>query len=932
MASTSKNPHEINQIISENIEDLIFIVNKNHICEYVNFEELRDNQTIFNYIHPNDSDRIKKFLKNTLKSGASLEESRIKSRSNSFKWFEIKSKRFIDDANQSKIFLICRDISKFKKTEKNYRESLERFNSLVDSLPEIRYWKLVQSKDSVSPFQKTREMLDLVMDNIPHFIYWKDTNLVYLGCNTNFALLNEVEESTKIIGRHDRDLIWSKNIIDYIHNIESRVMDNDQPEHNSIESLIMSDGNKKWFEINRIPLHNLKRKVVGLLVTYEDITTRKFADEKLKESEEKYRGILDNIKESYFEVDLNGTFTFFNDSFCILLGYSKEELLGINFQNLVDEENKIKIEELYNKVFKTRQPETNFQFQFRYKDGSNVTCEESVVIRYDGDGNKIGFSGLARNITEKYILEKKLKTSQEELRTLNRELEKKVAERAKNLIESEKQYRTTIDSLGDPLHVVDKDLTIILTNKNLKNWLSELNLDSDIIGKKVSKVFPFLPPKIYDEYKQVFETRESLISQETNTISNVEIMTETRKIPIISEGKVEQVITILRDISESKKMENQLKNSEKQFREMVNNLDEGFYRGVLKGPLMMHNQSFNRILGLKPHESMNGVNSSRFFANEEMREKYYLELEEKGFVRNFITQIKKRNEEMIIINLNAHLIVNPKGTQTEVEGTFMDITEKFKLEQELMESEKKLREQNIQLMKLDKVKNDFITMAAHELKTPLISISGYTDYILMKHRSQLSPEITEDLVTVQRNVRRLETLMDQLLDVMKIDEDQLKLHKELQNVSKIINNCLDELSYLINEKNLEIILDIDLEIVLNVDGERVFTIFTNLISNAIKFTPEYGWIEISTRKEDNKYFFAVKDNGIGFTEDEIKRLFKKFERIKQPILSESVNVKDSGTGLGLYITKGIINAHNGEIWAISEGLNKGSKFEFTLPL
>ena len=171
-----------------------------------------------------------------------------------------------------------------------------------------------------------------------------------------------------------------------------------------------------------------------------------------------------------------------------------------------------------------------------------------------------------------------------------------------------------------------------------------------------------------------------------------------------------------------------------------------------------------------------------------------------------------------------------------------DITEKFKLEQELLESEKKLREQNIKLMKLDQVKNDFITMAAHELKTPLISISGYTDYILMKYRSLLNPEITRDLLTVRRNISRLEVLMDQLLEVLKIDENELKLQKELINVSKLINNCLDELSYLINEKNLEIILDINNKIMLKVDSARIFTIFTNLISNAIKFTHDFGWI------------------------------------------------------------------------------------------
>ena len=251
-----------------------------------------------------------------------------------------------------------------------------------------------------------------------------------------------------------------------------------------------------------------------------------------------------------------------------------------------------------------------------------------------------------------------------------------------------------------------------------------------------------------------------------------------------------------------------------------------------------------------------------------------------------------------------------------------------------MLSEKKLRLQNIELQKLDKVKNDFITMAAHELKTPLISISGYTDYILLKHRSQLNVEITEDLLTVKRNVTRLEILMDQLLDVLKIDENELKLQKEKVNVSMVINDCLDELSYLINDKNLEIILNIDHKIILNVDATRIFAVFTNLISNAIKFTPEYGWIEVSasSKGEDNKYRFEVKDSGIGLSENDVSILFQKFVRIKPPILSKNINLKDSSTGLGLYITRGIVNAHGGEIHAFSEGENKGSKFSFTLPL
>ena len=479
--------------------------------------------------------------------------------------------------------------------------------------------------------------------------------------------------------------------------------------------------------------------------------------------------------------------------------------------------------------------------------------------------------------------------------------------------------------------MVDKDLRIILVNQAFKTWLGELNLDAEIIGRKIPEVFPFLLPKIYDEYKQVFDTGISLLTMENTPLPELEVITETRKIPIFHEGKVEQIITIIRDITENKKIETQLKESEEKFRNMVNNLDGAFYRGIYKGKLLIHNQAFNIILDLEPRESVVGADSTQFFVNEKRQKTYYEELTEKGYVKNFIAQVKKSNGDIITIDLNSHVIYNSEGCIAEVEGTFSDITEKFKLQQDLLESEKKLREQNIELMKLDEVKNDFITMAAHELKTPLISISGYTDYILMKHRNRLSPEITEDLKTVQRNVTRLEVLMDQLLDVMKIDENKLEIQKEPINITKIINDCLDELSYLINEKNLEVILNISHEIILNVDPNRIFTVFTNLISNAIKFTQDYGWIEISCKRVEDKYIFKVKDNGIGLTEDELSRLFIKFERIRKPDLNENLNIKDSGTGLGLYITRGIVKLHNGEIRAISEGLDKGTTFEFTLP-
>ncbi|MHA2038466.1 MAG: PAS domain S-box protein [Promethearchaeota archaeon] len=1182
MVTTIKNINKINQLISENIDDLVFICNENIECEYYNIKDLQYQKHLMDFLHPDDTKRVYNFIENVFKVGDGKEESRIVGDNNLFKWYDIKGKRFDDEDNNNKVILVCREISKLKKLEKEIRDSQIRYSQLADTLPEIKYWKLLQSKESYGAVQKAREMLEVVINNIPQLIYWKDTKLMYLGCNTNFAAVNGLINPSSIIGRSDNDLKWLLNKPDHIQECEHNVIKNNESEYNVIEFLKTSDGKQAWYEINRVPLHDFGGNVVGILVTYEDITNRKLSEQKLKESGEKYRNLVINLTDIILEIDLTGTVTYVSPQCYDIIGYQPSELIGkqafqfihpedvpkaaellqkgiqtkemislpkyrllhkngdikiisargryvktngneriiaairditiqiqieeklkeseenyrtifnsspdyifitdvegviidmnlallkrigmtldevrgINFSQfyagdnldelllvrdeintgkeiigsevkarsktgeifeyevnsvpikengrvikvinlardvtdkkiaeqklkeseikyrhlfenspysiiLINREGKIidcnpatekifnnKIEELINRNFLdvSIKPEENLPlYEQRYRSLLEGVIPEPIEIqitRYSDErliwlsiteslvdiGGETVFQVIIQDINEKKIADQKLKNSQEELRILNKELEQKVRERTKDFIESERQYRTTIDNLGDSLHVIGKNLKISLANKKLMNWLEELEVNSDILGKSISEAFPFLPQIIYREYEQVFDTGLPMVTMETTILPDLDVITETRKIPIFHEGRVEQIITIIRDVTEAKTIEGQLKESEEKYRSVVNNLDVGFYKGEYKGKLLMHNQSLNIIIGLDPEKTIVGLESSQFFNDPKTHEKYYKELEDRGFVKNFVTQIRNVKGEIIVVDINAHVIYNSEGMPIEIEGTFADITEKFRLQQELLESEKKLREQNIELMKLDEIKNDFITMAAHELKTPLISISGYTDYILMKHRSGLTPEITEDLKTVQRNVTRLEVLMDQLLEVMKIDENKLKLQKQRVNVSKIINDCLDELSYLINEKNLEVLLDINHEIMLDVDPTRIFTVFTNLISNAIKFTPDYGWVEISSKKTDNEYFFEVKDNGIGLTEDEIPRLFMKFERIRQPILDENINIKDSGTGLGLYITKGIVNLHNGEIRAESKGLDKGTTFTFTLPI
>jgi len=237
-----------------------------------------------------------------------------------------------------------------------------------------------------------------------------------------------------------------------------------------------------------------------------------------------------------------------------------------------------------------------------------------------------------------------------------------------------------------------------------------------------------------------------------------------------------------------------------------------------------------------------------------------------------------------------------------------------------------LREQNIELKRLDQLKNDFITIAAHELKTPLSSVIGYADLIQAQFKD-IDLEMKDYLKRVQNNSKRLANYISRLIDVMKIDAKKMDLRLESVNLYQIIHECISDFQFKIDEKKIETIISIPQDLTLKLDSFRILEIFSNLLSNAIKFTPEFGKIEITVEKLTDHYEFRIKDTGNGLSPEQIEKLFEKFV-----MLNRDPDEYKEGTGLGLYITKGLVEAHGGRIWVKSEGLDKGSEFCFTLPI
>jgi len=200
--------------------------------------------------------------------------------------------------------------------------------------------------------------------------------------------------------------------------------------------------------------------------------------------------------------------------------------------------------------------------------------------------------------------------------------------------------------------------------------------------------------------------------------------------------------------------------------------------------------------------------------------------------------------------------------------------------------------------------------------------------ILLREKG-LKEEVKEDLNRVLNNVHRLEDYINRLLDVMKIDAKKVELVKREENIHDIISNCISDLEFQIGQKNLTINLDISEDLNLKVDRFRISQVFLNLLSNAIKFTPKDGKVNISSIEDGESFVFSIKDNGKGLTPEEKQKLFGKFVTIEQGI--DGYSTLDKGSGLGLYIAKGFIEAHGGKIWAESKGRDLGTEFSFVLP-
>lgn len=257
-----------------------------------------------------------------------------------------------------------------------------------------------------------------------------------------------------------------------------------------------------------------------------------------------------------------------------------------------------------------------------------------------------------------------------------------------------------------------------------------------------------------------------------------------------------------------------------------------------------------------------------------------------------------------------------------------------------------IKDTNIKLEKLERLKSEFISIVSHELRTPLTSINSALDIILKGTTGEINDATEKFLNLAKRNVTRLSAIIYDLLDLSKIEAGKMEFRFEKTNINLPVELVKNTLESLAKEQNITIKTELDNNLdFVYIDTQRMEQVITNLVSNAIKFTRENGTIEIKTRKikaediKNNSFFveipsklskeyveISVKDNGIGIAKENWNKVFEQFKQIEN-----SLSRKVGGSGLGLPIAKRLMDAHKGFIWLDSE-LNKGTTFYLAIPI
>jgi PAS domain S-box-containing protein len=500
--------------------------------------------------------------------------------------------------------------------------------------------------------------------------------------------------------------------------------------------------------------------------------------------------------------------------------------------------------------------------------------------------------------------------SYKELEQKVKELEKETAERRQveeALRESEEKFRITFENAVDAIFWADPETGLIINCNKAAEILLEKTRD-EIIGHHQTAIHP---PDKAEYYSSMFRRH---IEKSGCVDDEAEVVAKSKKIiPVHITASVTLVggkaiiQGIFRDITEYKRTEQELRDNEKKYSTLVENSLTGIYIDQ-DGQIVFANNRFAEIYGYR-REDLVGIESWRLVypgdrdLTDQVRERRLKgedapsEYEARGLRKDGKTiWIRRRNTRIEYDGRPAIL------------GNIVDITREKHAEEELLKINEELK--------------NFVHIVSHDLRTPIVSVLGFSSRLLKNYRQQLGKKGQSYLEQIKASAHRMEALISDLGALSKIGQ----VVSTFEDVSsyEIVKDATSELQQRLKQRRIEVVVAPDLPTIY-CDRGRIYQVFENLLVNAIKFVAntKNPKIEVGYDDSGDYHQFYVRDNGIGIDPKHHRKIFQMFQRLKE--IDD-----DEGTGLGLAIVDRIVKKHGGRVWVESEK-GKGAIFYFSLP-
>jgi len=618
-------------------------------------------------------------------------------------------------------------------------------------------------------------------------------------------------------------------------------------------------------------------------------------EKQLKKSEEKYKLILDNANDLITIINENFEHEYINEkAYFELLGYTKEEIIGKTpLTPLHPDDVKIATQTLRDGF---KYGEGRNEMRIRHKDGQYLWLEHKGKSFIDSDGKRKALI-ISRDITERKKTEQIMK-------------------------ESEEKHRSLINNLTDI--ILELDLKGMVTYVSPQCYDIMGYQPDELIGKKaLNYIHSEDVLKIAETMKNALQTKEMILVPRYRLLhKNRNIVYASAIGKYVNTSENESFIVTIRDITIQTRIEQKLKESEEKYRlisENANDLisifnDKLEFEYVNKKPFLnILGYKYNELIGKKGIDFVHPEDSEKIM-------KSFIESNKK-IEGSIEAKVKHKLGHYLTTETNGKTFIDKDGKQKFLVIS-RDITERKRAENIIIEENKKLVE-------LSQIKSEVIMQASHEFKTPLSSIYAASQFLLLNFRDQFGEKALGFIEMIYTGSQKLRQLIENLLDVSRVESGKLSLNLQEENLGEVINECSKNLKYWADKREINLNIKLPKEIIIKIDKIRIEQVIINLLSNAIKLTPPKGTIYINLKVHDQWVDLSIRDTGIGLTKKEKALLFQKFGKIER--VSNGLDVDLGGSGLGLYISKEIVELHNGRILVDSQGRNKGSIFTIRLP-